>query len=175
MTEKDIQSIPNIEKITVLPEQSGCDKPFHYYTLDINNDDISFISNANDEVQNDNNWYMEIFNTSTIKFYDIDEFIILINLLIKNTIQMDDLTYLEKEAMKIFNLSYNDILINRQLVKEESKPEHLVFLHRIENDLDLTELQKELWDRIVRNLPKPPEDRKLSEDGKTIKKPKKLI
>jgi hypothetical protein len=60
--------------------------PYHYYTYDIA-DGLELISNASDEIK-DENWYVEIFNTDPcIRFYDFAEVQALLNLLDKRKVK----------------------------------------------------------------------------------------
>ena len=56
--------------------------PFYYYTLDIT-EGLSFITQANDEVEN-GEWVVEIFESAEIKFKDIKPLTELINILNQN-------------------------------------------------------------------------------------------
>ena len=59
------------------------DPPFYYYTLDIVNG-LSFITQANDEVEN-GEWVVEIFETTpAIKFKDVKKLSNLIDILNQN-------------------------------------------------------------------------------------------
>jgi thymidine phosphorylase len=59
------------------------DTPFYYYTLDIVNG-LSFITQANDEVEN-GEWVVEIFETTpTIEFKDVKKLSNLIDILNQN-------------------------------------------------------------------------------------------
>lgn len=75
------------KKVNVTAEESG-DKSFFYYVLDICNG-LSFISNSNDEVINDN-WYVELFNTEIpiqfTKYKQLKKIIKIINKCIKDQI-----------------------------------------------------------------------------------------
>ena len=55
---------------------------FYYYTLDIV-DGLSFITQANDEVEN-GEWIVEMFESEEIKFKDIKPLTKLINILNQN-------------------------------------------------------------------------------------------
>ena len=61
-------------------EQSGHDKPFHYYTLDVG--DICIISNADDDAEVEG-WYATIFDSETLKIRgagDLEELVKIISL-----------------------------------------------------------------------------------------------
>ena len=61
-------------------QQAETSEPsFHYYTLDIVNG-LSFITQANDEVEN-GEWIVEMFESEEIKFKDIRPLTKLINIL----------------------------------------------------------------------------------------------
>ena len=78
MTEEEIISLGFEKQI----EESG--KPFYYYTLDMPGG-ISFITEANDDIQN-NDWSVEIFFDCNpkIKFKEIKKLSELINIINKN-------------------------------------------------------------------------------------------
>jgi hypothetical protein len=70
------------KKVKVSKEESG-DKKFHYYTLDICNG-VSFITNSNDSIK-DNNWIVEFLNTDLpIVFTDYKELKLIISIFNKN-------------------------------------------------------------------------------------------
>jgi len=70
MTEQDIIDL-GFKKQEVSPEESGCEKGFMYYTLDISGG-FSFISNANDEVK-DGKWFIEFFDCyPPIRFEEVE-------------------------------------------------------------------------------------------------------
>lgn len=80
MTERELQ-ILRFEKVEVSAEESG-DKPYYYYTHNVVKG-LSFISNANTEVKDDN-WFVEFFNTEIpVRFYDMGQVLGLINTLTK--------------------------------------------------------------------------------------------
>lgn len=68
-------------------ESSGSETDWHYYTLDIG--DICLISNASDETEDDN-WYVTIFDTVSLRFTDENELSNLIEILVRNTIVDND-------------------------------------------------------------------------------------
>jgi hypothetical protein len=81
MTEKEIELL-GFEKNT---DYDGKD-PFYYYTYTIAQG-FEFISNANDEVK-DNQWYIEFFDSHPqIRFYEFEEVQSLINLLTKRIVK----------------------------------------------------------------------------------------
>lgn len=88
MTEREIELL-GFEK--QLQEGTHCkdfhgnewyEDDFYYYTYDVTNG-LSFISNSNDDVENDE-WFVEIFETAEpIRFYKFEEVQSLINTLEK--------------------------------------------------------------------------------------------
>jgi len=87
MTEKELQLL-GFEKqedagIEVSDDQGGqwVENEFHYYTYDIVHG-LSLISNSNDEVAEDGEWFVEFFDTEpSIRFTEFAEVQALINLL----------------------------------------------------------------------------------------------
>ena len=67
-------------------EQESVDKPFHYYTYDIGNGVISLITQSNDEVK-DNNWHVEVFDDTSIRFETIEDITKFIQVIEKNIIR----------------------------------------------------------------------------------------
>ena len=63
MTEEIFQQL-GFERVDVPIEESGHDKDFYYYTLDIG--DICLISNADDEAEK-NGWEAYIFDSLTMR------------------------------------------------------------------------------------------------------------
>ena len=63
MTEEIFKEL-GFERIDVSIEESGADRPFYYYTLDIG--DICFISNTDDEAEKEG-WECAIFDSMTLK------------------------------------------------------------------------------------------------------------
>lgn len=63
-------------------EESGDDKDFHYYTLDIG--DICLMSNDNWKAQEEG-WKIEIFDFPSMSIDCIEDLLALINILDKNT------------------------------------------------------------------------------------------
>jgi len=80
MTEQDLIDL-KFKKEIVTKEQSGAPTDWHYYTYDFAKG-FSLISQASDEVTDDN-WFVEVFETDgKIKFTDLDfvqQLILLIN------------------------------------------------------------------------------------------------
>lgn len=70
MTEQDIVDL-GFKKQEVSPEESGCEKGFMYYVLDISGG-FSFISCDNDEVK-DGKWPVEFFDCyPPIRFEEVE-------------------------------------------------------------------------------------------------------
>lgn len=60
---------------------------YHYYTYEIALG-LEFISNASDEVKEDGEWFVEVFNTEpNIRFYKFEEAQTLINTLHKHIVK----------------------------------------------------------------------------------------
>ena len=78
MTEEQIK-ILGFEKET---DESDTNNPFYYYYLDIT-PGLSFITQASDEVENEE-WVVEMFEVSEIKFKDAKTLSILIDILNQN-------------------------------------------------------------------------------------------
>lgn len=86
MTEQDLRDL-GFKQNTVLPEQSGYDTIFWYYTYDFHESaSLSLISNDNEESEN-NEWYVEIFGSSEIRFENMSSLAEFINLIERNTIK----------------------------------------------------------------------------------------
>jgi hypothetical protein len=84
MTEKEVQLL-GFER----EEYSDYDGDFHYYSYQITNG-MSFISSGNDEIGEDGQWYVDIFNTQDpIRFWKFEEVQSLINKLEKHLIKND--------------------------------------------------------------------------------------
>jgi hypothetical protein len=82
MTEKEIQLL-GFE----MQESSDEFEPFYYYTYKIA-DGLEFISCANDEVSEDQEWYIDIFNTDPhIRFTEFGDVQGLINILEKRRVK----------------------------------------------------------------------------------------
>jgi hypothetical protein len=82
MTEKEIQLL-GFE----MQESSDEFEPFYYYTYKIA-DGLEFISCANDEVSEDQEWYVDIFNTDPhIRFTEFGDVQGLINILEKRRVK----------------------------------------------------------------------------------------
>jgi len=82
MTEKEIQLL-GFE----MQESSDEFEPFYYYAYKIA-DGLEFISCANDEVSEDQEWYVDIFNTDPhIRFTEFGDVQGLINILEKRRVK----------------------------------------------------------------------------------------
>jgi len=82
MTEKEIQLL-GFE----MQESSDEFEPFYYYTYKIA-DGLEFISCANDEVSEDQEWHVDIFNTDPhIRFTEFGDVQGLINILEKRRVK----------------------------------------------------------------------------------------
>ena len=86
MTEQDLIDL-GFKQNTIIPEESGYDTIFWYYTYDFH-ESASFclISNDNEESENDE-WYVEIFGSSKIRFETTSSLAEFINLIERNTIK----------------------------------------------------------------------------------------
>ena len=80
MTEKDLIEL-DFTRIDETAENSGAPNDFHYYTYDVGS--FSLISAGSDEVENDE-WYVEVFETPEIRFTNPTEVNILLTLLTDN-------------------------------------------------------------------------------------------
>ena len=86
MTEQDLRDL-GFKQNTVLPEESGYDTTFWYYTYDFEkNSTLSLISSDNGEGEK-NGWYVEIFGSSKIRFETMDSLAEFIDLIERNTIK----------------------------------------------------------------------------------------
>jgi len=86
MTEQDLRDL-GFKQNTVLPEESGYDTIFWYYTYDFyESASLSLISSDNEEAENDE-WYVEIFGNSKIRFKTMASLAEFINLIERNTIK----------------------------------------------------------------------------------------
>ena len=81
MKEQDLIDL-NFDKIEVPQEESGCGDAFYYYTYDFKI--FSLITVANDEILDDNSWYVEIFDYEDFRFTDREDLEKLIELLETN-------------------------------------------------------------------------------------------
>ena len=82
MTEKEVQLL-RFER----EEYGDWDGDHHYYAYEITNG-MSFISSASDEIGEDGQWYVDVFNTQEpIRFYKFEEVQSLINMLEKHLIK----------------------------------------------------------------------------------------
>jgi hypothetical protein len=84
MTEKDLIEL-EFTRNDETTESSGAPNDWHYYTYDIGN--FSLISPGNDEVENDE-WFVEVFNSPEIIFTSYTELSILLTLLKSNYIEI---------------------------------------------------------------------------------------
>ena len=80
MTEKDLIEL-DFTRNDETAENSGAPKDWHYYTYDVGS--FSLISPASNEVENDE-WYVEVFETPEIRFTNPTEVNILLTLLTNN-------------------------------------------------------------------------------------------
>ena len=85
MTEKEIQLL-GFERQDETPESSGAPNKWYYYTLDI--EDFCLITNANDQVKDDN-WKVYIFDLDGFGFTEFEELQSLINILKKGVLKKD--------------------------------------------------------------------------------------
>ena len=86
MTEQDLRDL-GFEQNTVLPEESGYDTIFWYYTYDFDESaSLCLISSDNEESENDE-WYVEIFESSKIRFETRSSLAEFIDLIERNTIK----------------------------------------------------------------------------------------
>jgi len=84
MTEKEIQLLGF--EINYDDGGGNWDK-YHYYTYTVAQG-FEFISNANDEIKEGEEWYVEFFeSTPIIRFYNFEELQSLINLLEKQIVK----------------------------------------------------------------------------------------
>ena len=82
MTEKEVQLL-RFER----EEYGDWDGDHHYYAYEITNG-MSFISSASDEIGEDGQWYVEVFNTQDpIRFWKFEEVQNLLNILEKHLIK----------------------------------------------------------------------------------------
>ena len=80
MTEKDLINL-DFTRVDETAENSGAPNDFHYYTYDVGS--FSLISPSSDEVENDE-WYVEVFETPEIRFTNSTEVNILLTLMVNN-------------------------------------------------------------------------------------------
>lgn len=96
MTEKELQLL-GFEKqedggIELSDDESGVwvEDEFHYYTYTVAQG-FQFISNSNDEVGEDGQWYVEFFDSyPSIRFTEFGEVQALINLLESRIVKKED-------------------------------------------------------------------------------------
>jgi hypothetical protein len=81
MTEEIFKEL-GFERVDVSIEESGHDKDFYYYTMDIG--DICLISNADDEAEN-KGWECAIFDSLTLKLKGSGDLEDLVRILKNNT------------------------------------------------------------------------------------------
>ena len=82
MTEKEVQLL-RFEK----EEYGDWDGDHHYYSYQITNG-MSFISSASNEIGEDGQWYVDVFNTQDpIRFWKFEEVQNLLNILEKHLIK----------------------------------------------------------------------------------------
>ena len=81
MTEEIFEKL-GFERVDVSIEESGHDKDFYYYTMDIG--DICLISNADDEAEN-KGWECAIFDSLTLKIKGAGDLEDLVRILQNNT------------------------------------------------------------------------------------------
>ena len=84
MKEADLIQL-GFNRVDVSEQESG-DKPFYYYTYDIGNGTLSLITQSNDEVE-DNNWHVEVFDDTSIRFETIEDITKFIQVTEKNIIR----------------------------------------------------------------------------------------
>jgi hypothetical protein len=83
-------------------ENKWHEDPYHYYTYQIAFG-LEFITSASDEVLNENEWYIEVFNTSpTFRFTDISEFNKLIGLLKPSIVKKTEEVIMQEQKNKIY-------------------------------------------------------------------------
>ena len=80
MTEKDLLDL-DFTRIDETAENSGTSKDWHYYVYDVGS--FSLISAASYEVENDE-WFVDVFESPDIRFTSRTELEILMTLLINN-------------------------------------------------------------------------------------------
>jgi len=80
MTEKDLLDL-DFTRIAETAENSGTSKDWHYYVYDVGS--FSLISAASYEVENDE-WFVDVFESPEIRFTSRTELEILMTLLINN-------------------------------------------------------------------------------------------
>jgi hypothetical protein len=84
MKEEDLIQL-GFKRVDVSEQESG-DKAFYYYTYDIGNGVISLITQSNDEVK-DNDWHVEVFDDTSIRFETIEDITKFIQVTEKNIIR----------------------------------------------------------------------------------------
>jgi len=84
MKEQDLIDL-GFKRTDVTAEESG-DEAFYYYTYDIGNGVISLITQSNDEVK-DNDWHVEVFDDTSIRFETIEDITKFIQVVEKNIVR----------------------------------------------------------------------------------------
>jgi len=84
MKEKELVEL-GFEKVTPPPEDWEGEE-WYYYTLDLGNGTISFITPGSNEIEN-GKWYAEIFEDETIRFISKIELQQFITIVKRNTIK----------------------------------------------------------------------------------------
>lgn len=83
MTEREIQLL-GFEKNLSIDDND----PFYYYTYDVVKYGFSLISCANADIEPQDGWYIDVFNTApNIRFYKFEEVQSLINLFTKRIVK----------------------------------------------------------------------------------------
>jgi len=80
MTEKDLLDL-DFTRVDETAESSGAPKDWHYYEYNVGH--FCLISPASDEVEEDE-WYVEVFETPEIRFTNPTEVSILLTLMANN-------------------------------------------------------------------------------------------
>ncbi len=79
ISESHLRSL-GFQKEVVPSEESGYEKDFYYYSVDINH--LTLITEADDEIV-DNQWSVSIMESGLEKIYDLDDLTRLLHLLKK--------------------------------------------------------------------------------------------
>ena len=87
MSEEDLLDL-DFTRVDETIESSGAKNDWHYYTYDVGS--FSLISPSSDEVENDE-WYVEVFETPEIRFTNPIEVSILLTLLTNNYTENDNI------------------------------------------------------------------------------------
>ena len=83
ISESHLRSL-GFQKEVVPSEDSGYEKDFYYYSVDINN--VTLFTDADDEIV-DNQWSVSIMESGLEKIYDLDDLTRLLHLLKKYEIK----------------------------------------------------------------------------------------